>query len=104
MYKQYTLTFSGVAQRVSTGLGLADPTPALRHISFQPDVDCDAVIYIGDENVSDTDYAVRLEVPVDSVLPVPYVIEGYDTGPLRLSDFWVISTATKLLHIGVVEF
>jgi hypothetical protein len=95
---------TGVAQRLSTGLGLTDPTPGLRHISFQADGAGVGLIYIGDENVSATDYAVRIEVPVAVIAGLPYVINSFESGPMRLSDFYILGTAAELLHIGIIEF
>ena len=104
MYKQYVLDLDGTAQRLSTALGLTDPSPSLRHISLQPGAAGGNPIYLGDADVSATDYAVRLAAPAGAVPPAPYIIEGYDSGPFRLSDFYVIGTEQEILHIGVVEF
>jgi hypothetical protein len=103
-FKQYVVTLSGSAERLSTALSLTSPTPGLRHISLQPGAAGTNPIYVGDANVSASNYAVRLAAPSGSVPPAPYIIEGYESGPIRLSDFYVIGTATEVLHIGVVEY
>jgi hypothetical protein len=73
-------------------------------VSLQPGAANAAPVYLGDADVSATAYAVRLAAAVAGIPPAPYIVEGYDTGPFRLSDFWVRGADTETLHIGIVPF
>ena len=112
-FKAYQLTLSGVAQRLSDAYGLgAPPTPVteafaaadipLRQVTFQAIVAVAAVIYVGDSNlVSSTVHGFRLD-PTDTQQPI--MLGPFDSGPIKLSDFWVLGTANDVLVIGAIPY
>ena len=107
--QHHVLTLSGVAERLSDlladpAVGGRDDLP-LRTISLQPRGANANPIYVGATNVvSATDYGVRLEPGATGVPPAPFILGEHEAGPLRLSNFYVIGTATQHLHILTVPF
>lgn len=104
--RHYTLTLNGAAQRLSTVLGNTEvggpQDEAFRMISFQAGKANTNDIFIGaTSSVSSSDYGVRLD-PTDTQ---PNDILGhFDTGPYKLSDFYVIGTNAEKLHILAIPF
>lgn len=109
--RHYNLTLTGVAQRLSDVL-----TPvvaqageqadvALRVITLQMDDGSTNPLFVASDNgVSATDYAFRLEGGAGGVPPAPFILGEFEQGPIRLSDFYVVGTATEVLHIGTVPY
>jgi hypothetical protein len=98
----YQLTLSGSAQHLSDafgdGTGVVNP---IHDIPFRALVlqaqKAGADVFVGtDKTVSSTVFGVRLD-PTASAPPL--VLGGFDQGPLRLSDFWVVGTNTQVLTI-----
>ena len=59
------------------------------------------VAFVGSDNlVTATKYGVRVEIGATAVEPVS--IGPYETGPVKLSDFWAAGTGT--LHILGIPF
>lgn len=99
----YTLTLTGAAQQLSSVL--ADPTVGgpndepLESLLLQPDGGNGNPIFVGGSSaVSSTLFGVRLAIGTGGVPPDPLKLEP-TMGPLRLSDLWVIGTATQKLHL-----
>lgn len=107
----YSLTLSGGIQRLSDAFGTQPPgviDPALdipyRTIVLQgPKAGAD--VFVGGMNqaltLSSSKFGVRLD-PTASVPPV--VIGGYDTGPIKLSDFYVLGTSTQVVTVLGIPF
>lgn len=112
-FKAYQLTLSGVAQQLSLAYGLgAQPSPVtsafaaadipLRQVTFQALTAVAAIIYVGDSNlVSATVHGFRID-PTDT--QQPFTLGPFDSGPVKLSDFWVVGTANDVLMIGAVPY
>jgi hypothetical protein len=115
-FKHYTLTLNGSAQRLSSVLlpallnqepaavdgGVAADVP-LREIILSNVAGNANVIYVGGSSgVSSTSHAFALDPTEASQAPVR--LGPYESGPLKLSDFWVIGTNAQLLGIGVVPY
>jgi hypothetical protein len=102
--KHYTLTLTGAVQRLNTVL--VDPAVGgpsdlpCRLISFQHGSTSQAAaIYVGDRNVSATDWGIRVDVN-----GAPIQVGSFDMGPYKLSEFYVIGTAEQVLHILTVPY
>ena len=114
MIKHYVVTLSGAAQNLFIGAtGVAPGAKAaaaldvpLRSIALQPRGTNNAALFVGgDSTVSSTVYGVRLEAgDASDVPPAPYMYDGYESGAIKLSDFWAIGTANEILHIQVVTY
>lgn len=105
----YTLTMTGSAQRLNTALDSSYQGPhanqdqPVRAITLQPHATAAGVIYVGGANatVTNTNYAFRLEIPVTSIPPAPFVLElsGSKIWP---SDFYVLGTSGDELQVGLI--
>lgn len=111
-FKSFQLTLNGNAQRLSDVLLAAGvpsgtlPPAALdlpyRTLTFQALKANTNDIFIGDTNgVSSTVHGFRVD-STDSALPI--ILGGYDSGPLKLSDYWVKGTNAEVLIVGGVPF
>lgn len=110
----YTLTLSGAAQSLLAAATAEAPTTQagatanipLRALILQPDGGNGAPIYLGSDNtVTTTSYGVRLELGAAGVPPAALNLGPYaGSGPLKLSDFWVIGTAAQKLHLLAIPF
>ena len=107
--RAYTLTLTGVAQRLSQVLasGAANVEPnksediPFRQIRLQADPANANVVYVGDAStVSATVHGGSLDPTEASAESL--TLGPFPTGPLRLSDLWVIGTnAQRLMVLGV---
>lgn len=107
--KDYTLTLSGSAQRLS--VVLPDPTVggrddiAFRSLWLQPDGATANPMFLGSSSaVSATSYGVRLPASSGGVPAAPTIFEYSGEGPLKLSRLWVFGTSGEKLHILGVPF
>lgn len=106
-YIAYSLTLNGSAQRLSsvlsdTTVGGKDDI-SIRQLILQGHHANTARVFVGDDaSVSGTDYGFYLPIPTDSPLPVS--VGPFETGPVRLSNFWVIGTNNEVLKIGIIPF
>ena len=98
--RDYTLTITAVAQPLSNALtpttrgGIVDE--AMRQIILTTETDC----FIGGSSaVTTSNYGYK----VVSAQTLPVVIGPFETGPVKLSDLWVIGTSGKL-HILAIPF
>ena len=110
MVKAYTLTLSGVAQRLSqvlpSGAGNAQPSAAddipFRQLRLQADPANANVVFVGADNtVSSTTHGGSLDST--QATAVDHLVFGpFETGPVKLSDIWVNGTGTqKVMVLGV---
>jgi hypothetical protein len=107
-YIAYSLTLNGSAQRLSsvltdTTVGGRDDV-SIRQLLLQGHHANTARIFVGDDSsVSVTDYGFYLPIPSGS--PLPVVLGPFsESGPMRLSNFWVIGTNNEVLKIGIIPF
>ena len=99
-FNQYVVTLTGAAQRLSDAIPLTAITDIpFRTLTFQAGKANTTDVLVGDAAISSTLYAFRLD-PADTAPPV--VVGGYDSGPLKLQDFWVFGTNGEKIHIGGV--
>lgn len=98
----YTLTFGSSAVQLSTVVVPGQNTTSAKFVSLQPDSANSGVIYVGGNNhgasVSSSSYGFRLEIPVSTVPPAPFIIE-LAPQTIDLSQFWVKGTSSDKLHI-----
>jgi hypothetical protein len=105
-----TLTLTGVAQRLSqvyaSGGANADPSMqddiCYRQILLMADPANAAVVYIGGSTVSSTSHGFSLDPTQASQGPVS--LGPFETGPLKLSEIWVLGTNDERLMVGLVPF
>lgn len=111
MVKHYTLTLTGVAQRLSqvlaSGANNVQPSVmedvAFQQLRLQADPANGAAVYIGTTSaVSSTDHGASLD-PTQATAVDHLNLGPYGCGPVKLSDLWVIGTnAQRLMVLGVV--
>lgn len=109
MFYHRVLTLTGAPQRLSTAL--ADPTVGgpddrpCRQVTFQAMGANGNPIYIGgDVTVAVNNHALRINAGTQGVPDPPIILGGFDSGPLKLSDFWVLGTGNQVLCIGMIPF
>jgi len=109
MLFHYNLTLNGSPQQLSSVLaaetGASAANLGCRAVQLQPQGDNANPVYVGARSdVSATDYGFRLEAGTAGVPPAPWLLGEHDSGPLKLSDFWVIGTDAEVLHILIEPF
>lgn len=111
MVRHYTLTLTGAAIRLSrvypSGALDVEPSAAdnipFRQLLFSADPANAAVVYLGGNSaVSSTDHGISLDPTQASQQPVS--VGPFETGPVKLSDFWVRGTADERLMVLGVPF
>lgn len=107
MVKHYTLTLSGSAQRLSqvlsTGANNAQPHPSedwpFHQLILQADPANAAVVYLGsDASLSSTSAGAALD-PTQATAQDRVSLGPFGAGPLKLSDIWVLGTASQRLFV-----
>jgi hypothetical protein len=105
--RDYSLTLSGAAQRLSAAL--ADPTPggpddaAFRQLIFSAAPGNSAVVYVGATAlISSTVHGFSLDPTQASQQPVS--VGPFETGPMKLSEFYVLGTSNDVLHVLGIPF
>lgn len=107
-----TLTLSGAAQRLSqvypSGANNAQPSAQedlpYRQVILQADPANGAVVYLGgDSTVSATSHGASLD-PTQATAQDRVSLGPFDTGPVKLSDLWVLGTASQRLMVLAVPF
>lgn len=108
--KHFVLNLSGAAQRLSqvyaSGAGNAQPSAAedipYRQVFIQAFDANSNDVYVGSSNaVSASNYGFHL----DAANNIPPVVLGpFETGPIKLSDIWVIGTLNEDISILGVPF
>jgi hypothetical protein len=106
--KHFTLTLTGSAQRLSSVL--TDPTVGgrddvgYRQIILSQVPANGAVIYVGaSSGVSSTSHGFSLD-PTQATAVDKVSLGPFDSGPIRLSDLWVIGTNNELLGIFGIPY
>lgn len=95
--RHFTLTITTAAQRLSSVLspstvgGTVDE--AYRQICLTTETDC----FVGGSGVTTSDYGYK----VVAAQTLPLVIGPFETGPVKLSDIYVIGTSGKLHIFGI---
>jgi hypothetical protein len=102
--RHYALTMSGVAQQLSTVLAAdSDDHPGLEVHLEGAFANVNPIYVGGDSSVSSSSYSSRIPGPA-AAAPTEVVPDRIFQGvKLRLKDFWVIGTASEVLHIGVIS-
>lgn len=99
--RSYNMTVAGVAKRLSDvygdGVGVVNPANDIpyRQIILQAET---ANVQIGGSGVTTTVYGTNL---VSTAPAAPLVLGPYETGPIKLSDFYAISTSATLHITGI---
>lgn len=108
-FRHFVLTLTGVAQRLSdvygdgVGVVLAGSNIPYRQVIFSADPANGSAIYVGADNtVSSTDHAFSLDPTQAS--QKPFSLGPFDTGPVKLSDLWVVGANNERLMLGGVPF
>lgn len=104
--RDYTLTLNGAAQCLRSVLGNTErggpQDEAYRIIMLQPDKANTNDIFVGSSSaVSSSLYGIRMDA-ADTVTSLE--MGHFDTGPIKLSDLWVIGTNNEKLHIFGIPF
>lgn len=108
--RDWTLTLTGSAQQLSSVL--SDTTrggkvdEALRMVCLQGDPANTAVVYVGSSSaVSSSSYGVAVPIPIATNNPTSVITFSFShSGPMKLSDFWVVGTNGQKLHILAIPF
>ena len=114
---QYTMTLTGAVQQ---GNQMLPTTPvgslpgnqvggpndiACRSICLQPDGANTGVIYVGAKSTMTTsDWGIRLEAPIGTVPPPPFLLGEFPSGPIRPSDLFFLGTNADKVHVLLVPF
>ena len=105
--RHFTITLGAVAQRLSDvygdGVGVIDAGHDLpyRQILLQDEAGGNAA-YVGEADVSTADYGVL--VPTDATNPPVVSIGPFETGPVKLSQFYAVAAGETDLHILAIPF
>lgn len=109
--RHYVITLeTGVPKQLSAALqGAVDVGRAT--IWMQPRSTNTNPVYVGtNDDMTSTDYGVRLPAPVDSVPPAPFNPGEFSgtperfRSPLKMGDFYVLGTTGDFLHILMVDY
>lgn len=113
MIRHYNLTLSGLAQNLLAAATAASETSQegatanlpMRAIWLQPHGDNAGPIFLGaTSGVTSANYGVRLDVGNTGTPPAPFNPGEFSSGPMKLSDFWVLGNLGESLHILAVPF
>lgn len=99
---QCVLTLNASAQALSSASGA--PTAPIRTVSMQPGASNAAAVVVGDANVSDTLYGIRIPAASGGEPPAPVILgETQSTyGHFKLSEVFVKGANNEKLHLLVV--
>ena len=105
-FRHYSLTLTGVAQRLSSVLTNSqvggEEDVACAQIILSADPANTAVIYVGStSSVSSTSHAFSLD-PTQATAVDKVSIGPFSVGPVKLSEIWALGTNNERLMIGVV--
>lgn len=100
LIKAFSLTVTAAAQRLSDvygdGAGVVNAVNDIPYRQILLSMDT-ADAEIGDSTVTTTAYGVKVQFA--ATLPIP--LGPFPTGPIKLSEFWVIGTSGKLHILGL---
>lgn len=106
--RQYVLTLDGTSQRLLEPLTdptvISDENVALRVISLQAGPSNANPVFIGDVNVTAALWAWRLPAASGGDSPAPLILGEFESGPIKLSNFYARGTNGETLHIGIIPF
>ncbi len=102
---------SNTAQSLATGFAAwaatqvasdTNATAPIRWLSLQPMSANAAVVYVGfaGDVLSATNYAFRLEAPVSTVPPAPFIIEGL---MISLDKVFIYGTQNEDIAVGYIR-
>lgn len=105
--RDYSLTLTGVAQRLSSVLAnteVGGPNDeGFRQLLFSADPANTAAIYVGSSSsVSSSAHGFSLDPTQASQQPV--ALGPFERGPIKLSEIWVIGTNNEKLHLFGVPY
>jgi len=107
-FKAYQLTLNGNAQRLSDifgdGVGVVNAANDIpfRTVTFQGLKANTNDIFVSDANtISSTIHGFRVD-STDSALPI--ILGGYDSGGIKLSNFWVLGINAEVLLISGIPY
>ena len=105
--RHYTVTLTATATPVLTLINAAfgqggARDEAFRFLSVQPDKANTNDAFVGGSTLTTADYGVRLD-PADTA-PAYDLCGHYDSGPMKLSEIYVVGTAGEKLHFLGVPF
>lgn len=106
-FNHYSLTLSGVAQRLSSVLAVptvgGEQDFACLQVLLAADPANAAAVYIGSSSsVSSTSHAFSLDPTQASQNPVS--LGPFQMGCVKLSEIWVIGAANERIMIGLIAF
>lgn len=109
--RSYVLTLNAAAQRLSSVLGNTTPggtdDHGMRQIILQADPANANVVYGAGDNIgsaiSSTNHGFSLD-PTQATAQDRISFGPFETGAVKLSDLWVLGTASQRLMITVVPF
>lgn len=106
--RDYTLTLTGVAQRLSSVL--ANTTPggtndeACRQIVLAADPGNAAAVFVGaSAAVSSSLFGFSLD-PTQATAQDRQSLGPFPDGPVKLSEIWVIGSSNEKLHVFAVPY
>lgn len=105
--RDWSLTQTGVAQNLMSVLTVTQRggswDEAYRELVFSVDPTNSNKTYIGTTNaVSATKHGFFLDPTQAAQRTIQ--LGPYDTGPMKLSDFWILGTVNEVLHILGIPF
>jgi hypothetical protein len=106
--RDYSLTLNGSAQRLSTVLSNTQPggpqDEAFRQIILAQHPGNSNAIYVGaNSTISTTAFGFALD-PTQATAADRQTIGPFETGPVKLSEIWVLGTNAEILHIFGIPF
>lgn len=109
MVEHQTVTLTASAATLAALVATADATSkfggtapkAIRQLAVQPDPANSNPVYLGGTKgtLSAAAYGIRLEAPVTSIPPAPYILETAWETPITLADVKVFGTLGEKLHL-----
>ncbi len=95
--RHFTLTITAAAQRLSSVLADTQPggtrDEAYSELQISTETDC----FIGKSDVTTADYGIK----VLAAATLPVKIGPFNSGPVKLSEIYVIGTSGKLHIFGI---
>lgn len=102
-FAHFDLTLTGAAQQLSDLLP-AGRMPSLRALILQADPANAGPVYLGDASVSSSSYAVRIPIPVAGIPAAPFILGEFESGPMKLQNFWVLGDVDEVLHVSYIAY
>lgn len=103
-HRSSTVTLTGDAQWLGDLVPTGEGDRGLREISLQPGPSNASPVYVGDAAVTNALYSTRLPAASAGIPPAPFIVGGYDSGGVRLGDYYVLGANGETLHIGMQTY